>query len=40
MSDGVPLRGDVVEGPGGRQLLAEDPSGNPVEIFEPRTRRG
>jgi hypothetical protein len=39
MSDGVAMRGDVVEGPGGRQLLVEDPSGNPVEIFEARTRR-
>jgi hypothetical protein len=26
---------DVVSGPGGRQVLVEDPSGNPVEIFEP-----
>jgi hypothetical protein len=25
----------VVSGPGGRQLLIEDPSGNPVELFEP-----
>jgi catechol 2,3-dioxygenase-like lactoylglutathione lyase family enzyme len=36
-SDAVHFRGDVVEGPGGRQILVEDPSGNPVEIFEPRT---
>lgn len=33
---GVPLRNDIVEGPGGRQILAEDPSGNCVELFEPR----
>lgn len=32
---GVKLRSDVVEGPGGRQILAEDPSGNLVELFEP-----
>lgn len=31
---GAVFRGDVVEGRGGRQILAEDPSGNPVEIFE------
>lgn len=33
---GVRLRGEVVSGPGGRQLLVDDPSGNPVELFEPR----
>jgi catechol 2,3-dioxygenase-like lactoylglutathione lyase family enzyme len=32
---GVRFRSDVVEGVGGRQILAEDPSGNPVELFEP-----
>lgn len=34
---GVHFRGDFVTGPGGRQILAEDPSGNLVEIFEPAT---
>ena len=29
------FRNEVVEGPGGRQILAEDPSGNVVELFEP-----
>lgn len=29
------FRNDIVEGVGGRQILAEDPSGNPVELFEP-----
>ena len=33
---GVRLRSDIVSGPGGRQLLIEDPSGNPVELFTPR----
>jgi catechol 2,3-dioxygenase-like lactoylglutathione lyase family enzyme len=33
---GVRLRNDVVEGVGGRQVIAEDPAGNPVEIFEPK----
>lgn len=32
---GVPFRNDIVEGPGGRQILCEDPSGNVVELFEP-----
>ena len=32
---GVPFRNDVVTGPGGRQILVEDPSGNLVELFEP-----
>jgi catechol 2,3-dioxygenase-like lactoylglutathione lyase family enzyme len=32
---GVPFRNDVVTGPGGRQILLEDPSGNPIELFQP-----
>ena len=32
---GVSFRNDIVSGPGGRQILVEDPSGNPIEIFEP-----
>jgi catechol 2,3-dioxygenase-like lactoylglutathione lyase family enzyme len=32
---GVAFRNDVISGPGGRQVLIEDPSGNPVELFEP-----
>jgi glyoxylase I family protein len=32
---GVRFRSDLITGPGGRQALAEDPSGNPVELFEP-----
>lgn len=35
-SHGVIIRGDLVEGKGGRQILIEDPSGNPIEIFGPR----
>ena len=31
----VTFRNDIVEGPGGRQILLEDPSGNLVELFEP-----
>jgi catechol 2,3-dioxygenase-like lactoylglutathione lyase family enzyme len=32
---GVPFRNEVVSGPGGRQILVEDPSGNLVELFQP-----
>ena len=32
---GVPFRmNDIVTGPGGRQVLVDDPSGNPVELFQ------
>ena len=33
---GVKLRSNVLTGAGGRQVLVEDPAGNPVELFEPR----
>lgn len=33
---GTRFRNEVVEGRGGRQILAEDPSGNPIELFEAR----
>lgn len=32
---GVRFRNDIVTGIGGHQILIEDPSGNPVELFEP-----
>lgn len=32
---GVHFRNDVVTGVGGRQILIDDPSANPVELFEP-----
>lgn len=32
---GVRFRNEVVTGVGGKQILIEDPSGNPVELFEP-----
>ncbi len=31
---GAQLRSDVVSGPGGKQVLVDDPSGNPVELFQ------
>lgn len=33
---GAHFRNDIVEGPGGKQILAEDPSGNVIELFEPQ----
>jgi catechol 2,3-dioxygenase-like lactoylglutathione lyase family enzyme len=33
---GVPFRNDIVTGPGGSQILLDDPSGNPIELFQPR----
>jgi catechol 2,3-dioxygenase-like lactoylglutathione lyase family enzyme len=33
---GVRFRNDIVKGPGGAQILVEDPSGNVVELFQPR----
>lgn len=32
---GVYFRNDIVSGIGGKQIIIEDPSGNPVELFEP-----
>jgi catechol 2,3-dioxygenase-like lactoylglutathione lyase family enzyme len=36
--EGVRFRNDMVTGVGGKQIMIDDPSGNPVELFEP-TRR-
>ncbi|HET7482629.1 MAG TPA: VOC family protein [Actinomycetota bacterium] len=32
---GLSFRNDIVSGPGGRQILLEDPSGNVIELFQP-----
>ena len=32
---GLTFRNDIVSGPGGRQILVEDPAGNPIELFQP-----
>ena len=32
---GVHFRNDIVDGVGGKQILLEDPAGNPIELFEP-----
>ena len=34
-NDGARFRSDIIEGVGGKQILLEDPSGNPIELFEP-----
>jgi catechol 2,3-dioxygenase-like lactoylglutathione lyase family enzyme len=36
---GVSFRNDIVNGPGGKQILIDDPSGNPIELFQPAARR-
>jgi catechol 2,3-dioxygenase-like lactoylglutathione lyase family enzyme len=35
---GANFRNDIVSGPGGKQILLQDPSGNVIELFEPATR--
>lgn len=35
---GLKFRNDIVKGPGGSQILLEDPSGNVVELFQPAQR--
>jgi hypothetical protein len=35
---GVQFRNDIVTGPGGSQILLQDPSGNLVELFQPAGR--
>jgi catechol 2,3-dioxygenase-like lactoylglutathione lyase family enzyme len=32
---GVQFRSDLVKGPGGIQIVLDDPSGNPIELFQP-----
>jgi catechol 2,3-dioxygenase-like lactoylglutathione lyase family enzyme len=33
---GARFRNEIITGPGGSQILIEDPSGNPIELFQPR----
>ena len=39
-ADGVSFRSDIVVGPGGSQIVFDDPSGNPIELFQPATAPG
>ena len=34
-SAGLTFRNEIVRGPGGQQILLEDPAGNPIELFQP-----
>jgi predicted enzyme related to lactoylglutathione lyase len=34
-SAGLSFRNEMVSGPGGQQILIDDPSGNPIELFQP-----
>ena len=38
-AEGVSFRNEIVTGPGGKQILVEDPSGNVVELFQPAASR-
>jgi catechol 2,3-dioxygenase-like lactoylglutathione lyase family enzyme len=37
---GTTFRSKPISGPGGKQVLVEDPSGNPIELFQPRSGDG
>jgi predicted enzyme related to lactoylglutathione lyase len=32
---GITFRNDIISGPGGRQIVLDDPAGNPIELFQP-----
>jgi predicted enzyme related to lactoylglutathione lyase len=36
---GLKFRNEVITGPGGSQIILDDPSGNPVELFQPQAKR-
>jgi catechol 2,3-dioxygenase-like lactoylglutathione lyase family enzyme len=38
LAAGVKFRNDIVRGPGGTQILVQDPSGNLIELFQPAAR--
>jgi catechol 2,3-dioxygenase-like lactoylglutathione lyase family enzyme len=37
---GAPFRNDIISGPGGKQVLLQDPSGNVIELFQPAAAWG
>ena len=37
-ADGLEFRSEIIRGPGGAQCVLDDPSGNPIELFQPRER--
>lgn len=36
---GLQFRSDIITGPGGAQIVLDDPSGNPIELFQPAASR-
>ncbi|WP_309085276.1 VOC family protein [Chelativorans sp.] len=38
--EGGRFRSEIISGNGGKQIIIEDPSGNPIELFEPARREG
>jgi catechol 2,3-dioxygenase-like lactoylglutathione lyase family enzyme len=34
-AEGVSFRNEIITGPGGKQILLDDPAGNPIELFQP-----
>jgi catechol 2,3-dioxygenase-like lactoylglutathione lyase family enzyme len=36
--EGVRFRSEIISGPGGQQIVLDDPSGNPIELFQPAAR--
>jgi glyoxylase I family protein len=38
VKQGVKVRVELVSGPGGKQVLIEDPDGNPIELFDPNLK--
>src|ERR671936_1201012 len=39
-SAGLQFRSDIIKGPGGAQIVLDDPFGNPIELFQPAASRG
>ena len=37
--EGLKFRNDIITGPGGSQIILDDPSGNPVELFQPTEKQ-
>jgi catechol 2,3-dioxygenase-like lactoylglutathione lyase family enzyme len=37
-ASGVVFRSEIISGPGGQQIVLDDPSGNPIELFQPAAR--
>lgn len=40
LAAGLTFRNDIISGPGGLQIVLDDPSGNPIELFQPAMAGG